>query len=282
MDEDLHLSMINTAWTVVRQAHGNQTVGVESAQRILLERYGGAIRRYALAALRDEDAADEVFQEFALKFVRGEFGKVDPERGRFRAFVKTVVYRLIVDYQRRKKKRVIETPMHSNIAEPLAGDEQGEDDELFRVSWRAELLERCWKSLEEEENPQKSIEKDALECGQGGIHPRETQGKKIDKQAQEQGKPYFSVLRYRVDHPDLRSPELAAGLSKILNKPINAGAVRVLIHRARERFADILLNEVMDSLANNSLDEAEQELIELGLLDYCRPALDRLREQSED
>jgi RNA polymerase sigma factor (sigma-70 family) len=250
MDEDFHLSMINTAWTVVRQAHGNQTVGVESAQRILLERYGGAIRRYALAALRNEDAADEVFQEFALKFVRGEFGKVDPERGRFRAFVKTVVYRLIVDYQRRKKKRIIETPMHSNIAEPVAGADEGEDDQLFRVSWRAELLDRCWKSLEESER--------------------------------DGGKPYYTVMRYRVDHPDVHSPELAAGLSKKLGKSINAGAVRVLLHRAREEFAGVLMQEVMDSLANNSLDEAEQELIELGLIDYCRPALDRLREQSKD
>ncbi|HEY4234642.1 MAG TPA: sigma-70 family RNA polymerase sigma factor [Lacipirellulaceae bacterium] len=249
MDDDLHLSQIQTLWSVVRQAHGDQTVGIESAQRVLLDRYGGAIHRYALAALREEDAADEVFQEFALKFVRGEFGKVDPERGRFRAFVKTVVYRLIVDYQRRKKKRVLESPMHSNIAEPLAGGDEGADDELFRVSWRTDLLDRSWKILEQ-------AEKDS-------------------------GKPYHTVLRYRVDHPDARSPELAEGLSKQLGKPINAGAVRVLIHRAREEYGDILLKEITDSLPDDSLDEAEQELIELGLLDYCRPALDRRRESSK-
>jgi RNA polymerase sigma-70 factor (ECF subfamily) len=249
MDDDLHLSQIQTLWSVVRQAHGDQTVGIESAQRVLLDRYGGAIHRYALAALREEDAADEVFQEFALKFVRGEFGKVDPERGRFRAFVKTVVYRLIVDYQRRKKKRVLESPMHSNIAEPLAGGDEGADDELFRVSWRTDLLDRSWKILEQ-------AEKDS-------------------------GKPYHTVLRYRVDHPDARSPELAEGLSKQLGKPINAGAVRVLIHRAREEYGDILLKEITDSLPDDSLDEAEQELIELGLLDYCRPALDRRRETSK-
>jgi RNA polymerase sigma factor (sigma-70 family) len=249
MDDEFHLSQIQTMWSVVRQAHGNQTVGVESAQRVLLDRYGGAIHRYALSALRDEHAADEVFQEFALKFVRGEFGNVNPERGRFRAFVKTVVYRLIVDYQRRKKKRMIESPMHSNIAEPLTGDDEGADDELFRASWRTEILESCWKKLEDEERAD--------------------------------GKPCHTVLRYRVDHPDARSPELAEGLSKILGKPINAGAVRVLIHRARERFADILLDLVSNSLAEGSLDEAEQELIELGLLDYCRPALERRREQND-
>lgn len=245
MDDDLHLSRIQTAWSMVRRAHGDHTA-VHEAQQTLLDRYGGAVRRYALAALRSEDAADDVFQEFALKFIRGDFGKVDPERGRFRAFVKTVVYRLIVDYQRRQKKRKAESPMHSNVAEPAEGDcELAGDDAAFQSSWRDELLARCWQKLADDE--------------------------------QQTGKPYNTVLRYRVDHPELRSPDLAAGLSEKLGKPINAGAVRVLLHRARDRFAEILLDDVIDSLSNESLDEVEEELIELDLLEYCRPAIDRRR-----
>ena len=115
----------------------------------------------------------------------------------------------------------------------------------FRASWREELLSRCWERLSEDEK--------------------------------QSGKPYATVLRYRVDHPDARSPELAAGLSEQLGKPINAGAVRVMLHRAREMFADILLDEVTASIADDSLDEAEEELIELELLEYCRPALERRR-----
>ncbi len=248
-DDDLHISRIATAWSMVREAHGNHTA-VQSAQQRLLDRYGGAIRRYALSALRDDDAADEVFQEFALKFVRGDFGNADPERGRFRAFVKTIVYRLIVDYQRRSKKRGRETPMHSNIAEPEANAATAEDDDaLFRTSWRDELLARCWQKLAEDER--------------------------------ESGKPYHTVLRFRVDHPDLRSPELAAGLSEKLGKPINAGAVRVLLHRSRELFGELLLDEVTESLADGSLEEAEQELIDLELHDYCRPALEKRRGQDK-
>lgn len=248
MDDDLHLSRIQTAWSMVRCAHGDHTA-VHEAQQTLLDRYGGAVRRYALAALRDEDAADDVFQEFALKFVRGDFGNVDPERGRFRAFVKTVVYRLIVDHQRRKKRQQHEGPMHSNVAEPAANDESTPvgDDAAFQASWRDELLVRCWQRLADEEAST--------------------------------GKPYHSVLIYRVEHPEMRSPELAAGLSAKLGRPMNAGAVRVLLHRARDFFAEILLDEVMQSLATVSLDGAEEELIELDLLEYCRPALDRRREK---
>lgn len=248
-DDDLHISRIATAWSMVREAHGDHTA-VQSAQQQLLNRYGEAVRRYALSALRNEDAADEVFQEFALKFVRGDFGKADPERGRFRAFVKTVVYRLIVDYQRRAKKLGREGAMHSNIAEPAAdGDDAQDTEALFDTSWRDELLAKCWKRLEQDQV--------------------------------KSGKPYHTVLKYRVANPDLRSPELAEGLTKELGKPINAGAVRVLLHRSRELFAELLLDEVSESLTSGSLDEAEQELIDLDLLEYCRPALEKRREKGK-
>jgi len=249
MEDDPHLSQIQTLWSVVELAHGDNTA-MQSAQQKMLDRYGGAVRRYALAALRDEDAADEVFQEFALKFVRGDFRAADPGKGRFRAFVKTVVYRLIVDYQRRRKKLGREGQMHSNLAEPgevAAATGDGDTDALFQASWRDELLARCWGKLAE------------YECTSG--------------------KPYHTVLRYRVKHPEARSGELAEGLSKLMGKQVNAGAVRVTLHRARDAFADLLLDEVINSLADGSLDAAEHELIELDLLSYCKPALDRRRER---
>lgn len=246
--DDSHLSQIQTLWSMVERAHGDHT-NVQSAQQTLLDRYGGAIRRYALAALRDEDAADEVCQEFALKFVRGDFRGADPGKGRFRAFVKTIVYRLIVDYQRRQKKLDREGQMHSNIAEGGPVLATAKEDALFQASWRDELLARCWGRLAE------------YECTSG--------------------KPYHTVLRYRVEHPEARSPELAEGLSQALGKSINAGAVRVMLHRSRDAFADLLLEEVTNSLADSSLDAAEEELIELDLLDYCKPALDRRRETNK-
>jgi RNA polymerase sigma factor (sigma-70 family) len=247
-DDDLHISRINTAWSMVREAHGDHTA-VQSAQERLLEKYGGAVRRYALSCLRNEDAAEEVFQEFALKFLRGDFGKANPERGKFRAFVKTIVYRLIVDYQRRVKKLGREGAMHSNMLDPEDSAESKDEDFMFRASWRDELLASVWQKLADDE--------------------------------QQSGKPYHTVLRYRVSHPDLRSPELADGLSEELGKVINAGAVRVLLHRARELFAELLLDEVTESLESGSLDEAEQELIDLELHDYCRPALEKRREKQK-
>jgi RNA polymerase sigma-70 factor (ECF subfamily) len=241
--EDARLSRIDTLWSVVQRAHSGQEDAVEAAQRALLERYGGAVRRYALAALRDEDAADEVFQEFALRFVRGDFGRADPNRGRFRSYVKSAVFRLIVDHQRRQQRRRQESPHLTNLAESTTGEIDG--DALFHASWREELLARSWDRLRADEA--------------------------------ETGKPYYTILLLRAAEPALRSEQLAERLSESLGKPMSSGAVRVLLHRSRDKFADFLLDEVMESLAGGTLEAAEEELIDLELIEYCRGALERRR-----
>ena len=116
-DDELHISRIPTAWSMVREAHGDHTAVPIAQQRCSTATAGpsaGTPCRRSATKTRPTKCS----RSSRCKFVRGDFGNADPERGRFRAFVKTVVYRLIVDYQRRKKKRVREGPMHSNIAEP--------------------------------------------------------------------------------------------------------------------------------------------------------------------
>lgn len=248
--DDLRLSRINTLWSVVRQASDGGAAARE-AQEELVDRYGGAVRRYLRAALRDEDAADEVFQEFSLKLVGGAFQRAAAEHGRFRSFLKTTLFHLIVDHRRRDRRNAAQ-PI---VAEPV--DREGPegrleaDDRAFARSWREELLAKGWAALAEAQR--------------------------------DGGTPYHSVLRFRSEHPDLRSPEIAAELTKALGKPLTPASVRVLIHRGREMLAEHVLDLVLDSLGSRSLDaaleEAEEELIELELLSYCRSALDRRRRE---
>ncbi len=241
-DDDLHLSRIQTAWSMVRRAHGDHTA-VQAAQQSLLDRYGGAVRRYALAALRDEDAADEVFQEFALRFVRGDFGNADPERGP----VPGVREDVCLSADRRL---------------PTAAEEA--------VARRAHALEHGRTGCRSDDEALGDDAHVPSQLARRAVGPLLAEAGRRGTAAP--GKPHHTVLRYRVDHPDLHSPELAAGFSEKLGKPINAGAARVLLHRARDGFAELLLDEVMQSLTEDSLDEAEEELIELDLLEYCRPA----------
>src|SRR5438105_12976441 len=106
MDADTlqkRLSQISTAWSLVARAHG--PVEADSAAlTALVERYQAAVYRYLLAATRDPDVADELFQEFALRLVRGDFGRVDAARGRFRDYVKSALINLGINH---KKKRLM-------------------------------------------------------------------------------------------------------------------------------------------------------------------------------
>jgi RNA polymerase sigma factor (sigma-70 family) len=243
-DSNRHLSRISTLWSLVSQAHHETGDEVGAAQRQLLERYGGAIRRYLLGSLRDPDAAEDLFQDFACRFLRGDLRRADPERGRFRDYVKGVLFHLIADYH--KKRQRLPRQMASEHPDPAVACEPDADRErAFLTSWRDELLARTWTALAA-----------------------------VD-QANNQ---YFhAVLRFRADHPELRSHEMAEQLSNSLGRPLTAAGVRKTLERARDRFADLLLDEIAQTLATPTIDHLEEELIDLNLLEHCRPALERRR-----
>jgi RNA polymerase sigma-70 factor (ECF subfamily) len=243
MSDNERLSQIETLWSVVRRSHVDQQAVARAAQEELCERYGGAIRRYLRAALRDEVAADDVYQEFAIRFVRGDFQHAAPERGRFRSFLKTVLFRLVADYYRSRARR----PMSLDNAPeaPSSPDAQAAREQTFNGAWRDEVLERTWRALE------------AVETSTG--------------------RPLYSVLRLRVDDPNKKSSELADDLSRHLGRPITLSNLRVILHRSRETFADLLLEIVAQTLDAPSRDDLEAELADLNLLDYCRSALARWR-----
>jgi RNA polymerase sigma-70 factor (ECF subfamily) len=244
MDPNLEqrLSKIETLWSLVRQAHGGAAPGVSESQEQLLERYGGAVHRYLLGAVRDADAADELFQEFCLRFLRGDFKNANPQRGRFRMYVKTALLNLIVDHQRLQKKQA--QPLHADGPEPAAeAPSQLDMDRAFRDSWRAELLDRTWQALAETE--------------------RLT------------GNCSYTVLRLRMEQPGWSSAELAEELGRRLAKPLTVGNTRTLLSRARDCFADLLLRLVIDSLDHPSHERLGEELADLKLLSSCQEALKR-------
>ena len=70
-------------------------------EQALLERYGGAIRSYLNAALKNPDVANDLFHEFAFKFIKGDFKNADPAKGKFRSFVKTVLFRMVALHYRK-------------------------------------------------------------------------------------------------------------------------------------------------------------------------------------
>ncbi|MHC5541776.1 hypothetical protein ACYOEI_26460 [Singulisphaera rosea] len=71
MDEDkVHLSQIETCWTMVFQAHEGETDSASVAQRLMMERYGGAVHRYLLSVTHDPELAADVAQRYVLESSR--------------------------------------------------------------------------------------------------------------------------------------------------------------------------------------------------------------------
>jgi len=236
-----HLSRISTLWTQLFRAHGGCAEEARAAQEAIIERYSSTVYRYLRKVLGDADAADEVFQQFALGLVRGDFRHADPSKGRFRDYLKLSLLRLVSKYRRRA------------AGEPLGAEQaaasqafQTEDQltSAFLASCRDDLLDRAWAKLRDLES--------------------------------QTGQPFFSVLDYRAHHPQATSEQMAEDLS---GQPGCRGAtpagVRKTLERARMKFADLLLDEVAEGLGSPTRDALEQEIIDLGLHSYCRSALGR-------
>jgi RNA polymerase sigma-70 factor (ECF subfamily) len=233
---DQRLSRISTRWTQVLEAHGPSADAANAAQALLLQRYGGAVYRYLLGAVRDPDVAEDLAQEFAVRMLRGDFRRANPAQGRFRDYLKTALIHLVTDYHRSHQQQP--RLLSSDAPEPAALPDEGPDTETnFLATWREELLERTWKALAEH-NPA-----------------------------------YYAVLRFRVDHPDVTSTETAEQLSAHLGKPLTGDWVRKTLQRAHAKYADLLLDEVGFSLGSNDLEALQKELRELDLLKYCRAAV---------
>lgn len=233
----LSLSQIETRWSLIQQAHEAKGDEASSARSELMVRYAGAVNRYLLRVARDHDLAADLAQEFALRFLRGDFQHADPSRGRFRNYVRSALHNLLVDHQRRQRNQPKPLPDEgqtiSDTSEPVA-----DFDREFLDCWRDEILSRAWERLA--------------------------------RQQDQNGQPFFTVLRFRAEHPALRSHEIAERLSVTLGKPVNAVWVRQNLKRARERFVEFIHAEVTHSLGNPTPEEFDDEMINLGLSAYCR------------
>jgi len=229
------LREIDTQWIEVLRAQN----GEKEAQLRVLDRYSAAIYRYLRASVRDPDLASELAQEFIVRFLDGSFRKVNPERGRFRDYVKTVLYHLIVDHQNDQKTRPRQLGSGVKSLEETHGNPQKE----FEILWREDLLNRALKKMRTEKG--------------------------------EPGRALPEILRLRMRNPDASCAALANKLSKAIGKQVTEQAFRQALHRARQKFAELVLEEVSQSLVNPSSRELEQELIDLQLLPFCRSALER-------
>ncbi len=224
------LSRIETQWSRMQEPGGQ------------VLRYYRPVYRYFMGIVRQPDRAEELTQQFAVRFMNGDFQeRACPEKGRFRDFLKRCLRNMVNDLYRHGRDRPQAQLQDEELADTHKADVPGEED--FEAACRAERLAQSWQRLKETE--------------QAG------------------GPPVFMVLKMKTDDPQLRSAAMAERLSAVLGTPLTAPAVRKILERARSQFADFLIDEVVQSLPPSERNYLERELGDLKLLEYCKSALER-------
>jgi len=231
----MKLNEIATVWSEIFAAHADDTQQSLRGQAAVLERYMGAVLGYFNDAVRDQHLAEDLAQDFAWRFLKGDFRSADPACGKFRSFLKTVLRNQVIDHFRRKK--LVPVELEENLIPDFRPAEAEVLDNLFRENWRREILHQTWLNLNE--------------AGTGS------------------GKRFYEILKTRTEFPDHTSTQLAEVLSERLGEPVSADWVRQNLKRARERFTSLLRSEIALTLEGGDVTQVEQELIELDLKKYC-------------
>ena len=91
-----------------------------------------------------------------------------------------------------------------------------------------------------------------------------------DHERRQKGNLFHTVLRAAVDFPDEDSESLARRVSEATGNPLTAAAFRQQRHRARRRFAELLVEEVARTITNVTPELLAEELQELDLIKYVR------------
>jgi hypothetical protein len=202
-----------------------------------VRRYKAAIEQYLYALVKNRHDAEDILHDFLLRVLKHGFVHVQREGGRFRDYLKIAVRNAALNHLQRKVKpqRGAMKPLPIRAADLS----QPTTDQQWATHWRHALLERVWKALQHHE----SRASGNLAC---------------------------TVLRLVLDHPEDDSEALAARVSQSLGCPFRADAFRKQLSRARRLFARFLVIEVTRTLDYATPERIEEELSELGLMQYVR------------
>ena len=224
-----------TRWSLVLRARGQGADGTQALDQ-LLAAYWQPVYVFYRRLGADRDAAADLTQGlFTDLLTRGDLADAAPERGRFRAFLRTCARHWWTNERARAlaHKRgggAAMLPLQPDDAEAWLGAEPVDADSadaLFERRWATTVLDRAVWQLEQEE----------LAAG---------------RRAQ------FAVLRQCLDGSPPPRPwaELAAELAT------TEGALKVAAHRLKARFRACVVTEVHETLPDGCAPGEElQELL---------------------
>lgn len=244
------LEFISTRWSLLNADHAGDDQSTIDRRGALVMRYRRAIESYILAIVGDASEAADLAQDLFVRLLGGDFASAKPEKGRFRDLLKASIRNLIRDRWRRGRVR------RACRFDPSLLDESGEistrnvdsTPDLWADSWRDNLVAMTFESLANHERNRP----------EAMAH---------------------TILTLRIERPDASIKELVETLESRTGRAISAATFRQRLHRARQQFADLLLEEIARGLDDPSWENVEEELRSLGLLEFLKS---HLPEQPEE
>lgn len=218
-----------TRWTLVLRARGESGEG-RAALSDLCAAYYEPVLAFLRRSGRSEDAAREMAHEFFARLLaRGGFAGPDPERGRFRNYLLGAVRYFLRDqhdFTRREKRgggaEHESLDLQSADAPALqVADPSALDAAAFDREWALALMNRAVAALETQQGTERAEQ--------------------------------FAVLR-----PWLMGEGAASHAETATRLGISESAVKVAVHRLRQRFRELLKAEVAQTLADPA--ELDDEL----------------------
>ena len=225
-----------TRWTLIARANG-EDAAAQAALSELCAAYYAPVNAFLRAEGRTEDAARELAHEFFARVLAGgalggALGGADAARGRFRSYLLGALKHFLADHRDRAhaEKRgsgiapePLETATSAGLALPAARD----DDRIFDRQWALTLIARALEITGNElRDAGKSAHFDAL-------------------------KPWLTG-----ESAALSQADAARQLG------MNEGAVKVAIHRLRQRFREAVKSEIAQTVrGDGDVDDELRHLL---------------------
>ncbi len=229
---------VTTHWSVVLQARDKAAPGSGEALETLCRTYWYPLYAFVRASGYPPHTAQDLTQEFFARLLSKDYLRAaDPEKGRFRTFLRMALKRFLANEWDRvcAQKRgglLTHLSFDTSLAEERFQDERGgmlSPDLIYDRRWALTLLTEAFGRLERE---------------------YATAGKSSEWQHLE---PHLMK-----DRAALPYSEIAARLQT------TEGAARVALHRLRKRFREVFRETIADTVADRAEVESEmREVLEV-------------------
>jgi RNA polymerase sigma-70 factor (ECF subfamily) len=214
-----------TRWSLVRQAVGEDDPDSRQALESLCKTYWPPVYAYVRRRGYDQETALDLTQGFFTQLLeKRALRAADPKRGKFRSFLLSSVKNYLSnewDKQKAKKRGAgnvvfsLDDEESGSVRYPIEPVDKWTPEKNFERTWALTLLEQVLARLREEMRTAKSEE-------------------------------YFEQLKSCLIGEDLDdSYECIAR-----NLGVTEGALRTRIYRMRQRFGELLYDEVQQTLDN--------------------------------